>query len=31
MLRRFLQTVAFHPAIALALILLGPMDGCPLR
>jgi hypothetical protein len=30
MLRRLLQTVTFHPAIALVLILLGPLDGCPL-
>jgi hypothetical protein len=30
MLRRLFQVVTFHPAIALVIILLGPMDGCPL-
>lgn len=33
MLRRWLQTVMFHPVMSsLAVIMLfGPLDGCPLR
>jgi hypothetical protein len=32
MLRRLLQSVTFHPAFSLAVVLLlGPLDQCPLR
>ncbi len=30
-MRRFLSSVTFHPVFALALlVLMGPLDGCPL-
>jgi hypothetical protein len=28
-MRRFLQTLSLHPYIVLVLLVLGPLDGCP--
>ena len=30
-MRRLVHTVVFHPAFLVALMIFGPLDGCPLR